>query len=212
MGFALPLFLGFLASSFGITPPGLINMTAAKVGLKEGRTAALIFSAGASVVVLFQALIAVLFAKFLDKHPEVVIMMREVGLAIFAALTIYFFITAHKKIKPQKKEIKLHSKKSRFFLGMLLSALNFFPIPFYVFVSITLASFNWFSFDKMFLYTFVFGSGIGAYFAFYCYIAFFKKMESRTQFILNNMNYIIGSVTGLISILTLINILEFYFG
>jgi threonine/homoserine/homoserine lactone efflux protein len=212
MGIALPLFLGFLSSSFGITPPGLINMTAAKLGLKEGRTPALIFSAGASFVVLFQALIAVFFAEFLDKHPEIVIMLREVGLAIFGALTIFFFLTAHKKVQHEKKEIKLHSKKSRFFMGMLLSALNFFPIPFYVFVSITLASYNLFSFDKSFIYMFVFGSGIGAYFAFYCYIAFFKKMESRTQFILNNMNYIIGSVTGLISILTLVNILEYYFG
>lgn len=211
MGFALPLFLGFLASSVGITPPGLINMTAAKVGLKEGRTPALVFSAGASLVVVFQALIAVLFAKFLDRHPEIIIMLREVGLAIFGALTIYFFI-AGKKVKHEKKEIKLHSKKSRFFMGMLLSALNFFPIPFYVFISITLASFNLFTFEKSFIYTFVFGSGIGAYFAFWCYIAFFKKMESRTAFILNNMNYIIGSVTGLVSIMTLINILEYYFG
>lgn len=211
MGFALPLFLGFLTSSVGITPPGLINMTAAKVGLKEGRTQALVFAAGASLVVIFQALIAVLFAKFLDRHPEIVIMLREVGLAIFGALTIYFFIIG-KNVKPEKKEIKLYSRKSRFFMGMLLSALNFFPIPFYVFVSITLASFNYFSFDKSFIYTFVFGSGIGAYFAFYCYIAFFKKMESRTAFILKNMNYIIGSVTGLISILTLVNILEYYLG
>ena len=211
MGFALPLFLGFLTSSVGITPPGLINMTAAKVGLKEGRTQALVFAAGASLVVVFQALIAVFFAEFLDKHPEIVIMLREVGLAVFGALTIYFFVTG-RKVKHEKKEIKLHSKKSRFFMGMLLSALNFFPIPFYVFISITLASFNYFSFEKSFIYTFVFGSGIGAYFAFYCYIAFFKKMESRSAFILNNVNYIIGSVTGLISILTLVNILEYYFG
>ena len=211
MGYALPLFLGFLTSSLGITPPGLINMTAAKVSLKEGRTRAYIFAAGASVIVIFQALIAVLFARFIDSHPEVIILLRECGLAIFASLTVYFFVTA-KKVKPKKKEVKLHSKKSRFFMGMLLSALNFFPIPFYVFVSITLASYNYFSFEKSFIYTFVFGSGFGAFFAFYCYIAFFKKMETRTAFILNNMNYIIGSVTGLISILTLVNILEYYFG
>src|SRR6187402_2662540 len=111
MGFALPLFLGFLTSSVGITPPGLINMTAAKVGLKEGRTQALVFAAGASLVVVFQALIAVLFAKFLDKHPEIVIMLREVGLAVFGALTIYFFVTG-KKVKHEKKEIKLRSKRS----------------------------------------------------------------------------------------------------
>lgn len=211
MGLALPLFLGFLTSSVGITPPGLINMTAAKVSLKEGRTQALVFAAGASTVVLFQCYIAVLFARFLDRHPEVVIMLREVGLAIFGALTLYFFLTGRKS-KPEKKDVKLHSKKSRFFFGMLLSALNFFPIPFYVFISITLASYKLFSFDRLFIYTFVFGAGLGAYFAFYCYIAFFKKMETRTQFILQNMNYIIGSVTGLVSVLTLINILEYYFG
>ena len=209
MGFALPLFLGFLTSSVGITPPGLINMTAAKMSLNEGRTRALLFASGASVVVMLQALIAVLFARFLDKHPEVIIVLRECGLAVFTALTIYFFWTA-KKVKQQKEAIKLHSKKSRFFMGMLLSALNFFPLPFYVFVSITLASYNYFSFDKTFIYTFVLGSGIGAFFAFYCYIAFFKKMESSTVFILKNMNYIIGTITGVISILTLLNILEYY--
>ncbi|SCY46958.1 LysE family translocator [Flavobacterium caeni] len=211
MNIALPLFLGFLASSVGITPPGLINMTAAKVGLKEGRTPALVFSAGASLVVVCQALIAVLFAKFLDKHPEVIVLLREVGLAIFGALTIYFFV-AGRKAKPEKKEIKLHSKRSRFFMGMLLSSLNFFPIPFYVFISLMLSSYKLFVFEKIQIYLFVLGAGLGAYFAFYCYIAFFKKMELRTQFLLKNMNYIIGSVTGLVSVLTLFEILDYYFG
>ena len=211
MGFALPLFLGFLTSSLGITPPGLVNMTAAKVGLKEGRTRAYIFATGASIIVMLQALIAVIFARFIDHHPEIMILLREGGLAIFAALTIYFFVTA-KQIKPKKKQVKLHSKKNRFFIGMLLSALNFFPIPFYVLVSITLASYNYFSFEQSFVFTFVVGAGIGAFFAFYCYIAFFKKLESRATFILKNMNYIIGSITGIISIATLINILNYYFG
>jgi len=209
MAFALPLVLGFFTSTFGIIPPGLINMTAAKVSLKEGRTRALVFASGASIVVLFQTLIAVVFAHYIDDNPQIVIMLREVGLAVFSALTVYFFVAA-KKVKPKKKEVKMHSKRSRFFMGMLLSALNFFPIPFYVFVSITLASYNYFVFEKSFIYTFVLGSGIGSFFAFYCYIAFFKKMEEQTTFILKNMNYIIGSVTGLVSVLTAINIIQFY--
>jgi hypothetical protein len=124
-------------------------------------------------------------------------------------LTDYFFLTS-KKIKRKKNEIKLKSKKSRFFLGMLLSALNLFPIPFYVFVSVTLASYNYFSFEKSFVYSFVIGSGLGALFAFYCYIVFFKKMERKTNFLLINMNYIIGSITGLVSIITLANIVNYY--
>src|SRR5690606_18077348 len=121
--------------------------------------------------------------RFIDRNPDIIILLREVGLAIFLVLTVYFFWIA-KKPKHAKEETKLKSKKSRFFLGMLLSALNFFPIPFYVFVSVTLASYNYFSFEKPFIYAFVVGSGIGAFFAFYCYIAFFKKLEERTAVIL----------------------------
>jgi threonine/homoserine/homoserine lactone efflux protein len=210
MIYALPLFLGFAASCLAIVPPGLLNMTAAKLGVLEGRTRALVFALGASVIVLIQTLIAVLFARYLDNNPQVIIVLREVGLAIFIALTIFYFVTA-KKLKAEKKELRLHSKKSRFFMGMLLSALNFFPIPFYVFVSITLASYEYFLFEQMFIYTFVIGSALGAFFAFYCYIAFFKKMEARTAFLIRNMNYIVGSVTGLISVLTLLNIIEYYY-
>lgn len=210
MGFALPLFLGFLTASLGITPPGLINMTAAKVSLKEGRAKALIFSSGATLVVLLQTYIAIVFARFIDKNPDVVVLLREVGLGIFFVLTVFFFWRGQRPEEKEKK-IKFHSKKSRFFFGMLLSALNFFPIPFYVFISVTLASYRYFSFDDLFVNTFVFGSGIGTFFAFYCYIAFFKKMEAKTSFILRNMNYIIGTITGIVSVITLCNIIQYYY-
>lgn len=209
MNIALPVFLGFLTSAIGITPPGLINMTAAKVSIEEGRTRAFIFASGAVVIIFLQTFLAVFFAKFIDNNPSVVLMLREVGLIIFAALTVYFFFFA-KNIKRKDDETRLKSKKSRFFLGMLLSALNFFPIPFYVFVSVTLASYDYFSFEKSFVNSFVFGSGLGAFFAFFCYIDFFKKMESKAEFLLKNMNYIIGSITGLVSVLTLINIINHY--
>jgi threonine/homoserine/homoserine lactone efflux protein len=69
MTFALPLFLGFLTSAIGITPPGLINMTAAKVSIEEGRTRAIVFATGAVVIILVQT---VLFIRtvflFLPKY------------------------------------------------------------------------------------------------------------------------------------------------
>lgn len=206
-----PLFLGIITAIIGILPPGLINMTAAKVGLKEGKTRAFIFASGATSVILVQTFVALLFASFIDKNPQIVLLLREIGLLVFVVLTVYFFWTS-KKLLPADPTVKLKSKKSRFFYGMLLSALNFFPIPFYVFVSVTLASFNYFYFENQLIYLFVIGSGIGSFFAFYCYITFFKKLENKTTFILNNINYIIGSITGLISIVTLTNVIEYYFG
>lgn len=209
MSVALPIFLGFVTSAIGITPPGLINMTAAKVSIQEGRTLAFVFASGAIIIIFLQTFLAVFFAKFIDDNPSVVLLLREVGLVIFSILTIYFFFYA-KQGKRKEEDTALRSKRSRFFLGMLLSALNFFPIPFYVFVSVTLASYDYFSFESNFIYSFVLGSGLGALFAFYCYIVYFNNMESKSEFLLKNMNYIIGSITGLVSIVTLINILNHY--
>ncbi len=209
MNYATSVFLGFAASCIAIVPPGLLNMTAAKVGLREGRTRALVFAAGASMVVFIQTLIAVFFAKYIDRSPDVVLILREIGLVVFAAITVFFYLKGENK-PVEQEDSKLNSKRSRFFLGVLLSALNLFPIPFYVFVSITFASYDYFEFLQPFINLFVLGSGLGAFFAFYCYIAFFKKMESKTAFLIKNMNYFIASVTGVISIFTFFNILNYY--
>jgi hypothetical protein len=135
--------------------------------------------------------------------------MREIGFGIFATLTVYFLWLA-KKPKDKTKKLKKNSKTNRFFLGMLLSFLNFFPIPYYVFISITLGSYKLFTFDTTSILIFVNGVVIGSFLVFYFYISFFNKIEHKTEYIMKNMNTIIGSITGIISIITLINIIKYY--
>ena len=122
----------------------------------------------------------------------------------------HLFFRNSQNTNRQIKKIKKNSKTKRFFLGMLLSALNFFPIPYYVFVSITLASYNLFSFDTISILIFVKGVVIGSFLVFYIYISFFNRIETKRDYIMKNMNTIIGSITGLISIITLINIIKYY--
>lgn len=209
MNYITPLFFGFISAVIGIIPPGLINMTAAKVNIKEGRRNALWFVLGAVLVVAFQIFFAVLFAKIINQRPDFITLLREVGLGIFTALTVYFLFIA-KKPTGKPKKLKKKSRSKRFFLGMLLSALNFFPIPYYVFVSISLASYNLFLFEPTIIFLFVAGSILGSFLVFYIYISFFNKIEKKTDFIMKNMNTIIGSITGVISVLTLINIINYY--
>lgn len=209
MNLITSLLLGFVTAFIGITPPGLINMTAAKVNLKEGKRSALWFVLGAVIVIFFQAYLAILFARFIDKRPDVLILMREAGFGIFVTLTIYFLWIA-KKPKIRKGKMKKYSSTKRFFLGMLLSALNFFPIPYYVFVSVTLASYHLFFFEMTSVFIFVTGVVLGSSLVFYCYITFFQKIQDKTDYIMRNMNTIIGSITGLISLITLINIIRYY--
>ncbi|QSW90995.1 MULTISPECIES: LysE family transporter [Flavobacterium] len=212
MVYLTPLLSGFIAAAIGIIPPGLINMTAAKINLKEGKKNALWFVIGAVLVIFFQVYIAVLFARVIDNRPDVVTLLREVGFIIFSILTIYFLFIAKEPKTKKKSKIKKSSRKSRFFLGMLLSALNFFPIPYYVVVSVTLASYNLFVFENTIIVAFVLGSVLGSLAVLYSYIAFFGRIEKKTDYIMRNMNTIIGSITGLVAVATLFNILNYYFG
>ena len=201
------LFFGFISAVVGILPPGLINMTAAKVDIKEGKRAALWFVIGAVIIIFFQVYLALLFAQFIGERPQVVVLLREIGCAIFSLLTFYFLVIAK---APKKKEgiIKKQRTSTRFFLGMLLSALNFFPIPYYVLVSLSLASYGWFTFTPFSELIFVVGVVLGSFLVFYGYISFFSKIESKTDFFMQNMNKIIGSITGVIALITLFHILK----
>ena len=209
MDIILPLLLGIGISFIGASLPGLLNITAVKVALIDGRNRALIYSLGATVIIFFQIYIAVYFAQFISSNPGIISLLQEIGTGIFALLTIYFLFLAKKPVpKAAEEEIEVKSKRGRFFYGALLSALNFFPIPFYVVMSITLSTYGYFKFEPLFEFLFVVGVTVGSFFILYLYIIFFRKIEHKTSFIMRNINTIIGSITGVIAIITFIRILN----
>ncbi len=207
----LPIFLGIIISIIGIIPPGLINLTAAKISLKDGKNRAFMFVLGALIVIFLQTVIALIFARYIDSHQEISLLLREIGFVIFSILTIYFFFVAKKPTSNFQNDIKIKSKKSRFFLGMFISAINFFPIPFYVFMSVTLASFGYFNFDEKSIYKFAIGVVLGSFLVFYGYITYFKNLDTKTAFISKNINLIIGSITGFVAFMSLIYIVRNHF-
>ena len=211
MYLGLSFILGFSTAAIGTSLPGLLNMTAVKVYNQDGRTRALWFSFGAATIIFFQTLLAVFFARFINQRADISNLLQEIGFGLFLILTVVFFYLAFKKkpIVPKKKEeIKLRSKSSRYFLGVLLSVLNLFPIPYYVFISVTLASYQYFQFETQFIYTFSLATSIAAFLVFYGYITFFEKLQNKTKWLQQNINFIIGSVTFVIMLLTLIKLLN----
>ncbi len=191
----------------GVVPPGLLNMTAAKISLKEGHVRGIMFSIGACVIVMAQTYLAAIFARYLSKHYEVVEVLQRVAFVIFILITVYFLFIA--KTKPQQQiEPQMRSKHSRFFQGVLLSALNVFPIPYQAYMTITLASYGWMAFDKTSIISYVGGAIMGTFVMLYMYIFFFDKIKSKSFTSQKNMNRIIGGITGVISVITLINIIN----
>lgn len=200
------LLIGFLGSFMGVLPPGLINMYAAKISMKEGRKRAFLFSVGVCITVMLQTYIALILARYIGKHPEVVSMLQKVALGIFISLTIYFIFIA----KDTRREMRDHnenSKRNRFFLGIFIAILNILPIPYWIYLSITFSAFGMFTFSQPELWIAVIGSGIGTFATLALYVQFFRPKEHSRKLSLN-MNYVIGIVTAVISVITLLKILK----
>ncbi|WGD35532.1 LysE family transporter [Olleya sp. YS] len=207
MNLTITFFISLLIALIGVIPPGLLNMTAAKISIKEGYSRGLMFSIGVCIVVIIQTLIAVIFARYLSMHPEIVQILQRVAFVLFVLITIYFLVLAKQQPK-LKVEQERRSKHSRLFHGIFLSALNVFPIPYQAYMSITLASLGWLTFDNVSITSYVAGAATGTFVMLYVYVFFFKRIKNKKIKSQKNMNYIIGIITGIISIVTLINIIK----
>ena len=120
MEISIVFLLGLLLAFVGVIPPGLLNMTAAKISLKEGHVRGFVYSIGVCVVVGVQTYLATIFAKYLNQHPDVIDILKRVALVLFILISIYFFLLAKSNSSPQKVDT-FKSKKSRFFQGILMS-------------------------------------------------------------------------------------------
>lgn len=181
-------------------------MTAAKISLKEGYARGIMFSAGVCFIVFLQTYIAAMFARYLSNHQNVVDILQRVAFVIFVLITFYFLFVAKSEPKP---DIEPHSKSkhSRFFQGIFMSAINVFPIPYQAYMTITISSFGWMEFERTSIISYVSGAATGTFVMLYLYIFFFDKIKGKTFTSQKNMNYIIGTITGLIAGITLIHIL-----
>lgn len=207
MNITLIFFSGLFFALLGATPPGLLNMTAAKISLKEGHNRGIIFSIGVCIVFGLQTYIAALFARYLTKHPDVVDILRGVAFVSFALISAYCFFAANKQSDPQIDNV-IKSKRSRFFQGMMLTALNFLTIPYHAYTTVTLASVGWLTFDKVNIASYVAGTVMGTFIMLYVYIFFFDKIKNEKLTSQKSMNYFIGTITAIIGIITLINIIK----
>ena len=79
MNITVVFFLGLIIALVGVIPPGLLNMTAAKISLKEGYVRGIVFSIGVCVIVFLQTYLAAMLARYLSNHQDVVDILQRVA-------------------------------------------------------------------------------------------------------------------------------------
>jgi len=185
---------GFTLSSLGVIPPGMINMTTVKISSKKGKSEAVNFAIGASIIVWIQAVIALLITKMLKENKYLIVYIKEIAAFIFMLLSIYFFAKGFLDRKT-KYTSKQHIKNN-FLLGMALSVLNMFAVPYYCGVSSALNLAGYINLDALSIFIFVMGASLGTFFILYIYSYTAQKMIKRIHVLTNNINFILGVITG----------------
>ena len=196
--------LGFVMAYLSLVPPGMLNMTAVRTAIEKGYTSGRWFSLGAALVVIPQAFVALVFAKFFAQHPEVVERLNYAGVVVLFVLSVAFFLQARKKFKGEGKKRKGKS----FVVGMLMSTMNMLAIPFYLVLSSVLENRGMLITEQPFINLFVTGVFLGAFALFMTYVRFADVIQKRAQFIARNINYILSALFFVLGILTFFKIMK----
>ncbi|WP_025743889.1 LysE family translocator [Aquimarina pacifica] len=197
----------FFASLIGVIPPGLVNMTVAKTCLERGKKNGILVAIGASVVVILQAMIAILLAKYIFFNPFVKNILLRTGAVIFMFMAIYFFVKAKQGKKAIKTYKNKHAKKRSFFKGMMMSALNVLPVPYFCAVAAAMSVSGKIEYDAYRIIVFSLAAGTGTFVTLYFYVFSFLKIEKKTASITKYSNYFMGVLMLILVIITLVRII-----
>ena len=197
----------YFAALLGVVPPGLVNMTVAKTCVEHGKKNGLYVALGASIIVIFQALIAIILAKYIFDNPFVRNILLRTGLVIFIFLTIYFYVKARSNSDIESRTKKANSNS--IFKGMLVAVLNVFPIPFFVAIGAALNVAGDVEYHWSLMLVFVIAASLGTFTTLYFYVFSFWKIEDKTTLFTKYSNYFMAALMLVLVIITLVRI--FYF-
>jgi threonine/homoserine/homoserine lactone efflux protein len=137
-------------------------------------------------------------------NAEVIEYLKIAGVVVFFLLSFVFYKMAKKKMNSNK----VSPFSNSFLKGVGMSAINMLAIPFYLGMSIYLASEGSIIIEHPFILFFIIGAAIGSFLLFFTYIALAKIIENRISFIARNINYILSALFLLLGILTFYKILQ----
>ena len=193
-------FVGMMVSFIGSLPLGTLNIAAMQISISDGYVAALWFAVGMLLVEIIYVRLSLVAMDKIRKQTKVLKAMEWITLIIIIALAVFSFIAATKG-GGKTKNILLSNGMPRFFLGIIMSAINPVQIPFW---------FGWSTvlFAKKILLprndhynVYIVGIGLGTFLGTCIFIFGGLLIVNKLNANQNMLNYIIGgifSITALI--------------
>jgi len=122
-------FTGLFISFLGSLPLGSLNIAAMQISITDGVIPAILFSLGSLTAEVFYVRISLIAMDWVRKQQVLFKILEWVTVLIVSALAISsFYAATHPSVN---KNVILSSTLHRFWLGLIMSALNPVQIPFW---------------------------------------------------------------------------------
>ncbi len=123
-------FTGLLISFLGTLPLGTLNISATQIAISDGTTPAIYFALGALLVEITYVRISLVAMKWVLKQKKIFKWLEWIALMVIIALALSSFLAASSS-SPVDKNVLLSGGVHRFWLGIMMSAVNPVQIPFW---------------------------------------------------------------------------------
>ncbi len=195
---------GFIISFLGSLPLGTLNVAAMQIGITDGISPALWFSAGALTAEIIYVRLSLVAMDWVRKQEKILKVLEWLTVLIVLALAVSSFWAA---IHPKgEKNIILSNTMHRGFLGFTMSAVNPVQIPFWFGWSTVLFTKNILRPGFWNYNLYIIGIGIGTLIGNCLFIFGGRLMAHRLHASTTIMNYFIGSVFFITAVIQVIRI------
>lgn len=173
----LYFFVGFIACFIGTIPFGPINLTVVKTTVDYNRNRGTEVALAASIVEVFEALIAICFGMVISAFLE-----SNVGIKLFIALVfvVLAIVIFTRKPDPALKDAR-DDQQSFFKKGLLIAALNPQAVPFWIFALAAISQYFEFEYMGLNLALFLVGVFVGKILALYGFVVASGYLKTHLQ-------------------------------
>ncbi|WP_407527095.1 LysE family transporter [Lacibacter sp. MH-610] len=198
------LLWGFIISFLGSLPLGTLNVAAMQIGITDGISPALWFSAGSLTAEIIYVRLSLVAMDWVRRQEKLLKALEWITVIIVLALAASSFWAA---IHPEgEKNVILSNTMHRGLLGFVMSAINPVQIPFWFGWSTVLFTKNILKPGFWNYNSYILGIGIGTLVGNCVFIFGGKLMAERLNASTTIINYIIGSVFLMTAIIQIIRI------
>lgn len=198
-------FWGMIVSFLGSLPLGTLNVAAMQISVQENVKNAILFSLGSLSVEMIYVRISLVGINWVRKQKKLFRWMEWITVALILALAIGSFAAAM-KTHPAKNVI-LNNNINRYFLGVMLSAINPVQIPFWFGWSTVLFTKKILQPKNSYYNFYIVGIGLGTLMGNCVFIFGGKWIVGKLNGNQSLLNWIIGGIFAVTAIIFLIKIL-----